>query len=186
MRKLTKNEIKLCETMFGDSINYDEIEMHNRKANFLQPDNFNAAPDGNLYMIKDYCEDYSEASTEAQASFLHEMTHVWQIQNNTRNLKMELVTEVLKAHEKAKNLREEFHYAITSRYTLDKGKDLNDYSFEQQAGIVEDFTLVSNGKPPVFNEARSVPEVKEYKEALTKLLDNPNYATRPKNSGFFS
>jgi len=176
-RKLTENEIKLCKTMFGSSIKYDQISQY---------DNFNAAPDGNLYMIKDYCEDYSKASVEAQASFLHEMTHVWQIQNNTRNLKIEVVKEILKGRKKAKSLKEEFHYAITSRYVLSKGKDLNEYSFEQQAGIVEDFTLVSNGKTPVFNEAHNIPDVKEYKEALDKLLDNPSYARRAKSKGFFS
>ena len=159
--------------------------MYNHKKNRFQPDNFNAAPDGNLWMIKDYSEDYSKAGAEAQASLLHEMTHIWQIQNNTRNLTTEAIKEVYKALKKAKSLKQEFSYAMTSQYTLEQGKDLNEYAYEQQAGIIEDFTRVSNGISPLYNEAAATPSITRYQAVLGRLQTNPAYARRKKKS-FFS
>jgi hypothetical protein len=174
-RALTKGEIELAQSVFGTSMDYSQITMYNRKISRLQPDNFNAAPDGNLYMIKNYCEDYSKAPVEDQAALLHELTHVWQRQNNTMNLKAAFVKETLKA---------KFNYRATNKYMLEPGKDFNKYGFEQQAGIIEDYHLVSHGKAPLYNQAKHF-VVEEYMATLKNVLADPAYARREKKSGFF-
>jgi type VI secretion system secreted protein VgrG len=169
-RALTEGEISLAKTIFGDSIDYAKVGVHNHKISRLQPDNFNAAPDGNLYMIKNYSDDFSKSPAEDQAALMHELTHVWQIQNNTMNLKAAFVKETLKA---------KFNYRATNRYTLEQGKDLNRYGFEQQAGIVEDFVRLSNGKAPLYNQSKNH-NLDDYKAALKNIIANPAYARREK------
>ena len=173
-RSLTEGEIALAKTIFGDSIDYSKVGVHNHKISRLQPDNFNAAPDGDLYMIKNYSDDFSKSPAEDRAALMHELTHVWQIQNNTMNLKVAFVKETLKA---------KFNYRATNKYTLAPGKDLNQYGFEQQAGIVEDFMLLSQGKAPLYNQAKTH-DIEEYKAALTKIVANPAYARRGKKHLF--
>lgn len=173
-RALTEGEIALAKTIFGTSIDYAKVVVHNHKISPLQPDNFNAAPDGNLYMIKNYSDDFSKSPAEDRAALMHELTHVWQIQNNTMNLKVAFVKETLKA---------KFNYFATNNYTLKAGKDLNQYGFEQQAGIVEDFVLLSNGKAPLYNQSKTH-DIEEYKAALKNIVANPAYARREKKPLF--
>ena len=167
-RALTEGEITLAKTIFGDSIDYAKVKVYGSKISRLQPDNFNAAPDGNLYMVKNYSEDFSKSPAEDRAALLHELTHVWQIQNNTMNLKVAFVKETLKA---------KFNYLAANRYTLKAGKDFNQYGFEQQAGIIEDYVLLSNGKQPLYNQSKEY-EIGEYKAALQNLIAEPHYAKR--------
>jgi|SRR5579862_5164568 len=174
-RALTDGEIKLAQSIFGGSLNYSKVAVFDHKINPLQPDNFNAAPDGNLYMIKHYCADFSKAPVEDQAALLHELTHVWQRQNNTMNLEAAFAKEMLK---------HKFNYRKTNDYTLEPGKDFNAYGFEQQAGIIEDYVRVSHGRAPLYNQGE-VAGVADYKAALKNLLANPAYARREKKHGFF-
>jgi len=173
-RSLTSGEIKLAQAIFGDAIDYQKVGVYSTKISRFQPDNFNAAPDGNLYMVKNYADDFSKSPPEDQAALLHELTHVWQIQNNTMNLKVAFVKETLKA---------KFNYRATNKYTLEKGKDFNSYGFEQQAGIVEDYVLITNGKKPLYNQSKNV-DIEEYKAALKNLVANPAYAKREKKRLF--
>lgn len=173
-RSLTEGEIALAKTIFGDAIDYKKVTLYGRKISRFQPDNFNAAPDGNLYMIRNYSDDFSKSPAEDKAALMHELTHVWQIQNNTMNLKVAFVKETLKA---------KFNYAATNKYTLQKGKDLNQYGFEQQAGIVEDYIRITSGLKPLYNQAKEF-TVTEYKGALEKIIANPAYARREKKRFF--
>lgn len=173
-RALTAGEITLAKTVFGDSIDYAKVKVYGTKFSRFQPDNFNAAPDGNLYMVKNYSDDFSKSPAEDQAALMHELTHVWQIQNNTMNLKMALVKETIKA---------KFNYAATSQYRLVPGKDFNGYGFEQQAGIIEDYILLGNGKKPVHTRGNEQ-DTASHAQTIAKLLAKPDYAARPKHKRF--
>lgn len=174
-RSLTEGEIKLAQGIFGDSIDYSKIKVFSHKYSRLLPDNFNAAPDGNLYMVKNSTDDYSKSPVADQAALLHELTHVWQIQNKTENLEAGFLKETLKA---------KFNYRATNNYKLETGKEFTAYGFEQQAGIVEDYVRVSAGEKALYNKgAAATPE--EYKATLAKLLENPTYATHKTKPGFF-
>jgi len=173
-RALTEGEIAMASTIFGDSIDYKKIKLYGRKISRFQPDDFNAAPDGNLYMIRHYSDDFSKSPAEDKAALLHELTHVWQIQNNTMNLKVAFVKETLKA---------KFNYRATNRYTLTEGKDFNQYGFEQQAGIVEDYSRIKEGLKPLYNQSKEY-DIGQYESAMKKLSENPAYARREKKSIF--
>lgn len=86
-RKLTKGEIELARTIYGDHINYEEprIFRGERSAYFMPIDRVHA-PDGNIYFppgaIDRYHSDFSKTGTARdKALFIHELAHVWQHQN---------------------------------------------------------------------------------------------------------
>ena len=90
------------------------------------------APDGNIYADKDgsvYSDDYSSTRFGLQATFIHEMTHVWQVRVKGIFLKIRSLVE-----------RE---YA----YTLEPGKRFLDYKVEQQAAIAADYFRLLHGQP---------------------------------------
>src|SRR3954470_3890661 len=117
-RSLTDGEIKLAQTIFGDTIDYAKVKVFNKKYSPLLPNDFNAAPDGNLWMVKNYTADYSKSPAEDQAALLHELTHIWQRQNKTVNLEAAFIKETLRA---------KFNYFATNNYMLTPGKDFAAY-----------------------------------------------------------
>ena len=84
-RKLTGGEIVLARAAFGNRIQYDKVKL--RDGPGAQPLAHAAFAKGNpaitvgstVYFKHGYCADFS-APGENQASFIHEMTHVWQYQ----------------------------------------------------------------------------------------------------------
>ena len=90
------------------------------------------APDGNIYADKDgsvYSDDYSSTRFGLQATFIHEMTHVWQVRVKGILLMFRGLVE-----------RE---YA----YTIEPGKRFLDYKVEQQGAIAEDYFRLLHGQP---------------------------------------
>lgn len=89
------------------------------------------APRGHLHfhpLSANYCEDFSTASMALKAHFIHEMTHVWQVQTRGR------------------------WYLVTRRmpwarydYSLRPGWPLTRYGVEQQAEIVKHAFMLRNG-----------------------------------------
>ena len=89
------------------------------------------APRGHLHFhpsAEAYCEDFSAATLQRQALFIHEMTHVWQVQTKGD------------------------WYLVTHRmpwarydYSLKPGWPLTRYGIEQQAEIVKHAFLLRNG-----------------------------------------
>ena len=89
------------------------------------------APRGAIHfhpLAHNYCEDFSAASLALQAHFIHEMTHVWQVQTRGK------------------------WFLITRRmpwarydYSLKPGWSLTRYGIEQQAEIVKHAFLLRSG-----------------------------------------
>lgn len=89
------------------------------------------APMGHLHFhprSDAYVDDFSKASPALQGHFIHEMTHVWQVQQRGR---WHLV------------LRRPFSRRYD--YVLKPGKQLEDYGIEQQAEIVRHAFMVRMG-----------------------------------------
>lgn len=76
------------------------------------------------------CADYCAQSVEWSAVLAHELTHVWQYQHGV----LSALRYVLSGN---------WRYA----YTLEPKRHFLDYGFEQQASMVEDYVLLTNGKP---------------------------------------
>jgi hypothetical protein len=133
-------EVQLVRSIFGDAIDYALVRLRRRKWFPFQPANIAMAPLGHIHFHPEgtlYCEDFSKAKLSLQGLFIHEMTHVWQVQ--------------------AKGL---FHVLLMrhpfSRYTyqLKPGRPFSRYGIEQQAEIVRHAFLLRKGatladKPPL-------------------------------------
>ena len=80
-RALIAAEIELARSVFGDSINYDQVRIYNENIFPLQPKKVAIALNGNLFFHpagKLYVFDFGDCNLQSQGLFIHEMTHVWQ------------------------------------------------------------------------------------------------------------
>ncbi len=139
-RPLTLAERALAASVFGDAIDYDAVELRNRKWAPFQPRRVVMAPMGHLHFHPAgglYCDDFCAQSLDRQALFIHEMTHVWQAQTRGR---WYLVLMRLPGAR--------YHYSLKPGWSLER------YGIEQQAEIVRHYFLMTRGRtiagaPPV-------------------------------------
>lgn len=128
-RALTPGEIELASKVFGSSIDYSKVKIHNEE--YLpfgwQPDDTAMTPNGEMYFNHAYFkEDFSVEDDSQKLWFIHEMTHVWQHQ-----LGYAVRTQGLILHTVGpKN---------PYRYTIDPSKKLSNYGLEQQGDIIRDY-----------------------------------------------
>ena len=135
-RKLTVNEILMAKSMFLNSINYNKVKIHMDTYIFFQPSDVIMTPNGELYAPKlVFKVDYALESPAWKTLFIHEMSHVWQYQNNILDPEKSGVTEFF---------RNGFSYKRAYYYTLKENTILTDYYMEQQAAIVEEYFRVVN------------------------------------------
>lgn len=80
-RNLTTGEIDLGYSVYGESIDFSTVQIHDRA--FLGVANTVVSPDGNIYYPRDdarYVNDLSLGTLGQRATFIHELGHVWQHQ----------------------------------------------------------------------------------------------------------
>lgn len=176
-RALTAGEIALAKTVFGDSIDYAAVRLHDKR--ILPPliqERAQAVAKGNdiSFPRGAYSPDFSaEPDAKKQSVFIHEMTHVWQHQNRVVSTLKEAVRETL---------QHAFRYDRAYLHTLDEKKDLTDYGFEQQAAIIQDyFLLTRHGMASSYkNRRKNADETatlkKKYDAVLRNFHQNPAYA----------
>lgn len=123
MRKLTKEELKEAEKVFGDSLYYECIRMD------MNP-SFGIGKDV-LAFVTFFTVNYKEHLPNA--IFIHELVHIWQYQN----FGSVYISKALKAQRS----KEGYDFGGIQRLYKDmvEGKKLRDYNFEQQAEIVETY-----------------------------------------------
>ncbi|MFO6296726.1 type IV secretion protein Rhs [Rahnella selenatireducens] len=164
IRLLTPGEIALAKTVFGSSIEYGTVWIHNDSYPPFNMQNQYAAmtPNGELYFRYWYKNDFSQSTDDMKHLFIHEMSHVWQ-----RTKGMNIIGRGLVS------------WLVSYRYTLD-GRLLCEYPMEQQAQIIADnFTLQTRGydiwlrmwreKDPAITLDGDISEsliCKQYKNAL--------------------
>lgn len=173
-RPLTKGEVALAKSVFGDAIDYDRVTITEGKFIGFQPHGTAMAPEGNLYMYGCYRDDYSTGDVYTQGHFIHEMTHVWQFQNKV----LRPITAAIEL-----NFTYKFNYMAAYHYTLDGQKDLLAYNMEQQASIVQDYFVMTHGGRPGYrgecqNASTDAEKKALYEKTLAKFLENPGYAKR--------
>ena len=128
-RPLTEAEIQLCRSVFADEIDYEQVQIFNRKWWPLQPKRVTMAPDGNLWFHPRgglFHEDFTHADLNLQGLFIHEMAHVWQ-------------------HQKGVFLPMARHPFCRYGYDLIPGKPFKKYGVEQQAEIIRHIFLLQQG-----------------------------------------
>lgn len=134
-RKLTAGEIEIAGEIYGESIRYDAVKIHDGKLFFGQPDNSGMTPLGEIHAHGNvYHADYTNEHPEMQSFFIHEMGHVWQHQNGILNV----IWSALLAQ-----ITHGFNYGRAYPYLLETDKTLTDYNLEQQASMLEDYFRVA-------------------------------------------
>jgi hypothetical protein len=171
-RSLTAGEISLAQEIFGNSVDYTTVKIHDRPFAPFHQRNVAMTPNGQMYMNGCYSEDYSKTDPQWRSLFIHEMTHVWQYQNKVLNL----IASALEI-----NLKHKFNYNAAYAFQLDAGKDLLDYGMEQQAAIVEEYFLVKHEGLSSYakhcQNACDAPEkIALYEKVLEKFRKNTSYA----------
>lgn len=119
-RQLTAGEIALARTVFADSIDLDEVQL---KTAWWVLKNYAVSPNGHIYFHPaDWVEDFSQASLAQQSWLIHELTHVWQLQQGLKVVRGALVDR-------------------RYDYVLKTGKSFFKYGIEQQARMVQDYFI---------------------------------------------
>lgn len=133
-RELSAGEIKLCQGVFADKIDYSTVKIMNHPYLPWQSKYVIMAPQGFIHARSfNYKQDYSIESIAYQALFIHEMTHVMQHQHHVNVL---LKGAILQAT----------YYLSLKRYNpylyeLKSNKKFNEYNIEQQGDIARDIFL---------------------------------------------
>ncbi|ROP48474.1 hypothetical protein EDF81_4771 [Enterobacter sp. BIGb0383] len=130
IRELTSGEIDLAKSVFGERIDYKKVKIHHESYLPLgmQGNNVAMTPNGEIYFLQWYRDDFSITLPFLQHLFIHEMSHVWQREKGMNVIFRGLMSGV-----------------VSYRYVLDD-RLLSEYPMEQQAQIIADnFTLEKEG-----------------------------------------
>lgn len=144
-RPLTRAEIDLSRSVFGDAIAYDRVRIRLKKWIFFQPRRTIMAPMGHIHFHPRgtaYCDDFSCASLSRQALFIHEMVHVWQYQQG--------IFLPLKRHPFCR-----YDYAIKP------GQRFGKYGIEQQAELVRHAFMLRQGM-----KVPGAPSIETYRQIV--------------------
>jgi len=163
-RRLTIGEIAMSRRLFGNSINYDLVKVHN--AEYLpfgmQRNDTVMTPNGEIYYPKDlFREDFSLEDLRYRHLFMHEMVHVWQKQMGMNVWFRGLGSGFAKY-----------------RYTLSANKKFSSYGMEQQASLLSDYYILIYHGEAVWRSLKksdnSGPDVLAlYQAVLSNFLKNP-------------
>lgn len=142
---LTPEQVEKAQAVFGNTIDYSKVRVAFGRVSCFQPEGTTVVIGNTIYFpppvpihVPEVTPEkaptiafgYTPKISAASDLFIHEMTHIWQNQNNIKGTGVSGAVTLW-----AKNLfssEEENVYA----YTLDSTKALTDYNLEQQAEIV--------------------------------------------------
>jgi hypothetical protein len=157
-RSLTPGEISIAESIFGSSIDYSKVLVHNFGL-IIEKENIAKTTLSQMYMGTLYREDYSKEPLDAQEVFIHEMTHVWQFQQKSFNPRVIDIRSAIKYDNGA------YQYEVSDK------KDLTDYGSEQQASIIAAYYALRVRNNPAEKDQRTL-----YEKVLEKFIADPTYA----------
>lgn len=148
-RPLTSGEIALAGLVFGSSVDYKRVRIHNtRFIPLLQRKDVCITPNGELYFHESrYREDFSLATEREQHWFMHEMAHVWQFQ---------LGYPVM--------WRGAIRLGLSYDYDVSPELRLCDFNMEAQAEVLADYFVLS---------CLHKLDAGMYADMLRDFLDNP-------------
>lgn len=145
-RKITDNELKLAKSIFGNSLNYSKVYVHDSGwfPFGLQSKSTAVTPNGEIYFTKaDYLADFALPKTGSKTWindahwFIHEMVHVWQFQIGF-SVKTQGVVD-LKNEVKTLGSHDAYEYDLSGK------SDLNEFIMEAQADLLADYCMYING-----------------------------------------
>ena len=149
IRRLRLGEIVLAQTLYQNSIRYNQVWVHRESyLPFDLQDNLTAmTPNGEMWFQEGvYQHDFSVPYVDGMHLFLHEMMHVWQHQ-----------------HGVWVRTKGAFSWAVDYTYSFDK-QNLFNYGMEQQASIVSDYWLL---KHYGFDNHRNLYKLRDYNSKVS-------------------
>ena len=124
-RHMTEAEKQLAFSVFGNALHMDDVEI---VAHRFVLRHYAISPNGNIYFNeKDWCEDFSKRPLNEQSWLIHELTHVWQIQQGIAVIRKAILDR-------------------RYNYVIEQGKHFLNYGVEQQAQMVQDYFTRSQQK----------------------------------------
>ena len=129
LRRLTPTERALAAEMFGEGLDAARVRL---LALPVWPRAFVAGGALIVWPARDLPADFGDAPIAAQATFVHELTHVWQAQAGTN-----LLLSKIKAGDSA----------AAYAYQLTAETEFARLNIEQQAMVVEHAFAASRGQP---------------------------------------
>ena len=160
-RPLTKGEIKIARSVFGDSIDYTPVRIARRKWWPFQPRETLMSPCGHVHVHPAstlWSEDYSAERIELQGLLMHELTHVLQAQERGR-----FYLPLMR------------HPFCRYGYRIVPGRPFDRYGIEQQGELVRHLFFARNG--------RTLPGMAS-REALERIVA-PRFASQPRSAKSF-
>ena len=119
-RPLTEGEKAIAGSVFGDTLQLDSIRL---KTAWWVLKGYAVSPNGHVYFNEhDWCADFSQQSLGTQSWLIHELTHVWQIQQGIKVVRKAI-------------------FDRQYQYVLEQGKLFLNYGIEQQAQMVQDYFI---------------------------------------------
>lgn len=135
-RFLTEGERTLARHIFADGLNLDSVTVC--ACRWILP-GYACSPNGHIYFhVRDWRDDFSQADLTQQAWLIHELTHVWQVQQGIAVFRKALFNR-------------------RYRYMLEKGKHFLQYGVEQQAQMVQDYFIRSRRGQACDDLAQCIP-----------------------------
>jgi len=160
-RGMTASEISMARSLFGDSVVYGRVKVHNEEylPFGLQPDDTAMTPNGEMYFNpKRFKEDFSLSDFSDAHWFMHEMVHVWQYQ---------LGYPVM--------LRGAIRIGLGYEYTLQANKRLRDYNMEAQGDLLSDYWAVSQfTNPKVLWQEKHRHDLALFRQVLQDFIAAPS------------
>jgi len=131
-RPLRDWELKVARSIYGDSINYKRVRIDELSVAGPKQQRFCYV---SFYLINSW-------GPMSNSTFLHELMHVWQYQKMGALYMMQAL--------RGQHSPMGYNYGGVSalKVFLEKGKKLKDFNLEQQADIVTDYYLITQGYDP--------------------------------------
>jgi len=154
-RPLHHWEIKVAQTIYGDTINYKRVRVDELALAGPKQHRFCYV---SFYLINSW-------GPMPNSTFLHELMHVWQYQK----MGARYMVQALRGQYSSMG----YNYGGVSalREYLEQGKGLRDFNLEQQADIVTDYYLITKGYAPQWGRATQV-DLPVYEKFIEKLDKN--------------
>lgn len=119
-RPLSIGERQIAQSVFGNNLELDNIQL---KTAWWVLKGYAVSPNGNIYFHPDdFCQDFSDKPLHIRAWLVHELTHVWQIQQGIKVVQKAVLNRKY-------------------RYQFQQGKSFFSYGVEQQARMVEEYYI---------------------------------------------
>ena len=124
-RSFTTGEINMAMNVFGNKIDYTLPTVY--KGTFFVGQDVPVTPNGNMYFPPtSYRTDFSVAAPQSQSTFIHEMTHVMQYQNDVAVMLRGIPLQI-----------QDRYISDVYNFTYQPNKKFNEYNLEQQGRVAE-------------------------------------------------